>query len=286
MDQFVSAGPGSLPVGTAALSISNSGTLTLTATGKASAGNRAVLSVTATGAEQFTVQNGAISFNNSGTVSVSAAATLATVTPGAGVVAGDKEPSIDRAEAAGYRFLAQGTSGVSVTNSGTNAFTARVPAPTVSVSNSGSMSVSASVAGGTLLHARASALAAGMDIAATSKVSLHNTTTNVTGTFSAHTKRFTGETIRGAVSNSGALTVGATGAGVMAHAQGIVVEANVQAESVTNAAGGAISVTASGATALAAGIDLHNIFRTSRTVENRNHHTTHFATNTVLATKH
>ena len=36
-----------------------------------------------------------------------------------------------------------------------------------------------------------------------------------------------------------------------------------------------------GATALAAGIDLHNVFNTSRSVAFRSHHTTHFATNDV-----
>ena len=270
----------SLPVGTAALSMSNSGTLTLTATAKASAGNRAAVEVLATAAEQSTVQNGAVSFTNSGAISVSAAGTLATVTPGAGTVA-ESFPSAARVRANRISVPCQGHQRRQrCRNSGTTGTTPRVPAPTISVSNSGTMSVAAVLTGGGLLHAEASVAAAGLNISATSKV-FRKGTTSATGHVVNSSERWTGAPVHGAISNSGALTVGATGAGNMAHAQGISVGASVQAESVTNAAGGAISVTASGATALAAGVGLHNIFRTSRTVDFHNHHTTHFQSNDV-----
>ena len=260
------------------ISLTNSGTIDLLASAKAAAGLTADARAHASGFKQHISEfAGTEGFDNSGTITLAAIATVLPGKLGAGVTATTTRLPYVRANAVGLSAKAYGSSGQFNSNGAITTRTNGAPL-TLAISNSGTLKVSATANGAALAAANISAIATGLAVAASSKTVNNFSYSSVTGVgrHNRTTRGYGNGVVNGVIDNSGSLLVSASADGGKATANGIVVTANAIGADITN--GGLISVAASGATAVAMGIVENGAARVSVRHEQTHYGTSHVYT--------
>jgi outer membrane autotransporter protein len=264
-------------LGTLTLSVDNSGTIELVSNAQATPGASGYVEAYSYGVEQEVYHEpGTINFDNGGTIDVAATATGNS--PPAALSPAVREtttalPQI-RAQAFGLYVRAYGNDYTRLyqTNGGSGTIVMHSPAAAaLNLSNSGTISVAASAGAPSLAAANIAATANGVAITANSRIAQSSIYFYRSGlTTQDYFSRQAGSTVGGAVSNSGTISVSASAPGGKSTANGILVSAGENDTAIVNAKDAVISVVASGAAAVAAGIRENSPFYTRSGTSHRN----------------